>query len=167
MASTAQMQRPILGLEEGRPYEIALKYPTGKAVSNGRIMFSTTEGEVFFVDQFDAEMIYGLELRPQEPFRIMRRNRQIQVERCRVERQVSEAPAAPAIVPQQKEQSQPQSNSLSAIMAASYVSAIDALQVAQQYAEKHGVPFRISPAEIRACAHCIFIQAGRTNGVAR
>src|SRR4029453_6044149 len=97
------MQRPVLALENGVPCEIALKYATGKQVANGRIMFSTVNGEVFFLDEFDADQIYNLELKPQEAFRIMRRNKQIIVERIRtegfraVERPVVEAPAAPAI----------------------------------------------------------------------
>src|SRR4029450_10951915 len=129
------MQRPVLALENGVPCEIGLTCATGKQVANGRIMFSTVDGEVFFLDEFDADQIYALELKPQEAFRIMRRNKQIIVERKREERQVVEAPAAPATsVSQQTQQSQPQSNSLSGLMASSYISAIDALVIAEQYA---------------------------------
>src|SRR4029453_18638820 len=154
------MQRPVLALENGTPYEIALKYATGKQVANGRIMFSTVDNEVFFVDEFDADQIYNLELKPQEPFRIMKRNKQIIVERIRTERPVVEAPAAPASI-ERNQQSPPQNNSLSGTMAAAYVAAVDALLIARDYAEHKGIPFRISPAELRACAHSIFIQSGR------
>jgi hypothetical protein len=158
--ASATMQRPVLTLADGVPVEIALKYATGKQVANGRIMFSTVDGEVFFLDEFDADQIYALELKPQEAFRIMRRNKQIIVERIRVERQVVEAPAAPASI-ERNQQSQPQNNSLSGLMASAYISAIDALQIAEQYAQSKGVAFRISPAELRSCSHCIFIAATR------
>jgi hypothetical protein len=163
--ASAPMQRPVLALADGVPVEIALKYATGKQVANGRIMFSTVDGEVFFLDEFDADQIYALELKPQEPFKIMKRNKQIIVERKRVEQPVGPAPTAPATVStpvQQNQQSQSQSNnSLSGLMASSYISAIDALTVARDYAEHKGIPFRLSMGEIRSAAHCIFIAASR------
>ena len=157
------MQRPVLAFAPGQPYEVALKYPTGKAVSNGRIMFSTVDGEVFFVDEFDADAIYALELRPQEKFRIMKRNGQILVERARVEQPAPQAPAAPAVsaidgVPVQTPQPNG-STPLSKLMASAYISAVDALTIAKQYADAHGVPFKISTMELRSCAHSIFIAA--------
>lgn len=163
--ASAPMQRPVLALADGVPVEIALKYATGKQVANGRIMFSTVDGEVFFLDEFDADQIYNLELKPQEPFRILKRNKQIIVERIRTERQVSEAPAAPASI-ERNQQSQPQSNnSLSGIMASSYISAMDALTVAADYAAHKGIPFKLTMGELRSAAHCIFIAASR--GVVR
>src|SRR4030095_2019643 len=100
------------------------------------------------------------DLKPQKWFRIMKRNKQIMVERIRTERPVVEAPAAPASI-ERNQQSPPQNNSLSGTMAAAYVAAVDALLIARDYAEHKGIPFRISPAELRACAHSIFIQSGR------
>lgn len=161
MAASPTMNRPVLNFANGVPVEIALKYGTGKQTSNGRVMFSTVDGEVFFVDEFDADQIYALELRPQEPFRIMKRGGQILVERKRVEQPAIPAPAAPATVETaaQQIQQQPQSNTLSGIMASSYIAAVDALLIAKEYAEHKGVAFRMSPAELRACAHCLFIAA--------
>lgn len=193
MATNNGALRDVLQFEAGLDYEVALKYGTGKAVSNGRVMFTTTQDEVFFLDPLDAEAIYSLELKPQEKFRMKKigagRNAQIEVRRINrtaervspcivsgvqrdlgnappttVEQPVVQTPAAPAKESAQsnvQNQSQPQNNSLSGIMASSYISAIDALMVARDYAEHKGIAFKISTGELRAAAHCIFIAASR------
>jgi hypothetical protein len=168
MASTAQ-KRDVLNFEPSLEYTIALKYETGRQISNGRIMFTTVEGEVFFIDQEDADKIYELQLRPQEPFKLVKQGRNgISVERI-AGRQATEPPAAPAIRSfgvESDTASQAQNTSLSGIMAASYISAIDALVIAEQYAQKKGVAFKITTGEIRSSAHCIYISMTK-NGVAR
>lgn len=168
---TAAVNRNVLNFQNGIAYEIALKYETGKTISNGRIMFSTTDGEVFFIDQQDADKIYDLQLRPQEKFRLLKSKAGIEVERIpMVQKPVVQTPAPAATSassiagrtePSAGQTSHAHGNSLSGIMASSYISAIDALLVAKDYAESKGVPFKLSSMEIRACAHSIFIQAGR------
>jgi hypothetical protein len=174
MQATAT-KRDVLTFDSGAVYMIALKYQMGKQVSNGRIMFSTVDGEVFFMDPDDADKIYDLKLQPQEKFRLIRRGNSrtgaIEVSRITPVEQPVVRPAAPvAVMPayvpetenkQQQVPQQPQNNSLSGIMASSYIAAIDALMIAQSYAESKGLPFRLSMGEVRSAAHCIFIQAGR------
>jgi hypothetical protein len=172
MASTAQVQRDVLQFENGLAYEIALKYGTGKVISNGRVMFSTTDGEVFFVSQDDADKIYELELRPQERFKVTKTRSGLEVERIphvQAGRQATVPPAVPATKNNGVESdatSQAQNNSLSGIMASSYIAAIDALLIAKDYADKKGIAFKISSMELRASAHCLFIAATK-NGVTR
>jgi hypothetical protein len=87
-------------------YTLALKYPTGREVANGRIMFSTTEDEVFFLDLSDAAKIHALGLAPNEPFEIRKavtgsgRNKETGfLFRRKQERPEIAAPAAPAPLP--------------------------------------------------------------------
>ena len=167
----AQMKREVLQFESGLVYELALKYPAGKPVSNGRIMFSTTDEAVFFVDPFDAEAISGLNLKPGEKFRLVKqggRNGNIEVSKAG---EVAEQPVGRQTAPatsvlnthQESTQQSPQSqnSSFSRMMAASYIAAIDALLIAHDYAESKGLQFKISPGEVRASAHCIFIASSR------
>lgn len=162
MANAAQMNRDVINFAAGQTYEIALKYPTGKQISNGRIMFSTTDNEVFFITQDEADQIYALDLRPQEKFRATKEGRNLVFERIpMVQQSVARPTAAATIESVPTQPSQLQGNSLSSIMASSYISAIDALLVAKDYADAKGIPFKLSSMEIRACAHSIFIQAGR------
>jgi hypothetical protein len=164
----AQMKREVLQFESGMVYELALKYPAGKPVSNGRIMYSTTDEAVFFVDPFDAEAISGLNLKPGEKFRLVKqggRNGNIEVAKAEsvVEQPVirQTAPAAPANTESTQQLPQPQNSSYSRMMASSYIAAIDALMIAHDYAESKGLQFKISPGEVRASAHCIFIASSR------
>src|SRR5262245_34660348 len=130
MANAAQ-KRDVLNFEQGLEYTIALKYETGRQISNGRIMFTTVEGEVCFIDQDVADRIYDVKLRPQEPVKLVKqgRNGGLAVERV-AGRQVSSAPTAPIATNEVEHQPQAHGNSLSGIMAASYISAIDALKIA-------------------------------------
>ena len=164
----AQMKREVLNFESGLVYELALKYPAGKPVSNGRIMFSTTDEAVFFVDPFDAEAIAGLNLRPGEKFRLVKqggRNGSVEVSKALKEQPVVERAAPATSVPSTHQEStqlpQSQNSSFSRMMASSYIAAIDALLIAHDYAESKGLQFKVSPGEVRASAHCIFIASSR------
>lgn len=168
MANAATVTRDVLNFSNGIAYEIALKYGTGKLVSNGRVMFSTVDGEIFFLDPDDADKIYALQLDKQEKFRLLKSRAGIEVQRIAERMVQTPAPAAVTNTSMVSTGAAPQAqnNSLSGIMAASYISAIDALLVASDYAEKHGVPFRITSGEVRSAAHCIYISLTK-NGVSR
>lgn len=168
MASAAQMNRDVLNFQNGIAYELALKYPTGKQISNGRVMFSTTDGEVFFIEQDDADKIYALDLRPQERFRILKSRAGIVFERISKVQQPEVIPQrtipAAAPVPTEQVTTQPSlqgNSSLSNLMASAYISAMDALVIAGDYAAQHSIPFKFTMGELRASAHCIFIAASR------
>ena len=49
-------------LEPNVPVDITLKYQTGRPISNGNVMFSTTTNEVLFVKPEDADKIHALGL---------------------------------------------------------------------------------------------------------
>lgn len=170
MAYANALKKEVLNFEPNETYELALKYPTGKQVSNGRIMFSTVNDEVFFLDPMEADRIDGLQLAPQEKFRLIRkgagRSSSIEVSKDSSAGQPvvrQSAPSATVHTPQESTRQVPQSqdNSFSRIMASSYIAAIDALMTARDYAESKGIPFKLSPAEVRASAHCIYISATR------
>lgn len=171
MASTA-IRRDTLSLAPDVTYELVLKYQTGKQISNGNIMFTTAMDQVFFLKPEDAQKIHALGLGVNEPFEIVKRNGVIVVRRVNVQQPEpiptkSEVPAAPTQtrpVSPVAQPSQPQNNSLSGIMAASYIAAMDALMVAQEYAYSKGVPFKLTTGEIRASSHCIFIAMTRQMG---
>ena len=166
----AAMKKEVLNFDTGTHYEVMLKYPTGKQVSNGRIMFSTTDEAVFFVDPDVADKIYELQLRPNEKLRIIRRggrNGSLEVSKASEQPVTPQSiPAAPTVTtvpeaPTLQAPQQSQNSSFSRIMASSYIAAIDALLVAHDYAESKGIQFKLSPGEIRASAHCIYISATR------
>ena len=171
MASTA-IRRDTLSLANDQVYELVLKYPTGKQISNGSIMFTTMADQVLFLKPEDAQKIHALGLGVNEPFEIVKRNGQIIVRRVEMQQtgpsgQSSAPPAAAAqtksVCPEVRS-SQTQNNSLSGIMAASYIAAMDALMIAQEYANSKGVPFKLTTGEIRAASHCIFIASSRQMG---
>jgi hypothetical protein len=168
MASPTAVRRDTLTFEDNVVYELVLKYPTGKVISNGNVMFSTSMDQVFFLRPEAAQKIHALGLGVNEPFELIKRNSGIIVRR--VEQQTeptgqSYAPPAAAAqtkyVSQIAQPSQPQNNSLSGIMASSYIAAMDALMIAAEYARAKDVNFKITSGEIRSCAHCIFIATSR------
>jgi hypothetical protein len=170
MASPTAVRRETLTFENEVVYELVLKYQTGKQIANGNIMFTTTMDQVFFLRPEAAQKIHALGLQQNEPFEILKRNGQIIVRRVNIEQQTEGTsskippPAAAAQtkpVSQIAQPSQPQSNTLSGIMAGSYIAAMDALMIAQDYAEAKGLPFKISPMELRSAALSIFIATSK------
>jgi len=173
MASPVATRRDTLVFENEVVYELVLKYPTGKVISNGNVMFSTSMDQVFFLRPEAAQKIHALGLGINEPFELIKRNSGIVVRRIGQQPE-SSLPKSwiPAAATAKTEEgrdadnkaapsSQPQSNTMSGIMAASYISAMDALVIAQDYAEAKGLPFRISPAELRSAALSIFIATSK------
>lgn len=177
MASPVATRRDTLTFENEVVYELVLKYPTGKVISNGNVMFSTSMDQVFFLRPEAAQKIHALGLGVNEPFELIKRNGQIIVRR--IEQQPEPSPtkssfptAATAKTEEGRDadnkavlSSQPQSNTMSGIMAASYISAMDALMIAQDYAEAKGLPFKISPMELRSAALSIFISSTKNGGL--
>lgn len=169
MASTA-VRRDTLTFEDNVSYELVLKYATGKQISNGNIMFTTTMDQVFFLKPEAAQKIHALGLGINEPFEIVKRNGSIVVRRIEQQPEPSRSSNTPVAATAQTkpipvtQPSQPQNNSLSGIMAASYIAAMDALLIAEQYATSKGIPFRLSMGELRASSHCIFIAMTRNMG---
>jgi hypothetical protein len=169
MASPA-IRRDTLSFESNVSYELVLKYPTGKVISNGNIMFSTMQDQVFFMKPEDAQKIHALGLSVNEPFEIVKRNgviiaRRIEQQRPEPNPTKSFIPAAAATA--QVEPSEPEQRddtSLSGLMASAYLASINALVIAEQYAIKKGVNFKITSGEVRSAAHCIFIAASRQQG---
>lgn len=174
MASPTAVRRDTLTFEDNVVYELVLKYATGKQISNGNIMFTTSMDQVFFLRPEAAQKIHSLGLGVNEPFELLKRNGQIIVRR--IEQQPEPSPtksSIPTAASAQTEKfrdanknipapsSQPQSNTLSGIMAGSYIAAMDALMIAQDYAEAKGLPFKISPMELRSCALSIFIATSK------
>ena len=159
------MNRNTLTFEANVPYELALKYESGREISNGRIMFTTTQNECFFLDPEDARKIHALGLTVNEPFRIVKRfvgkKTVYDVSRIQEPRQAHSGKVAPAPAPQEAtSKSAPhnvsadsqlerqlrdsvhvaraadpqQERSLSLLMASSYIAAIDAVILAEEYA---------------------------------
>jgi len=174
MASPVATRRDTLSFQDEIVYELVLKYQTGKQISNGNIMFTTSQDQVFFLRPDNAQKIHALGLQVNEPFELVKRNSGIVVRR--IGQQPEPHPtmrSIPAAATAKTEEgrdanqnnaapsSQPQSNTMSGIMAASYISAMDALVIAQDYAEAKGLPFRISPAELRSAALSIFIATSK------
>jgi len=178
MASPVATRRDTLTFENEVVYELVLKYPTGKVISNGNVMFSTSMDQVFFLRPEAAQKIHALGLGINEPFELIKRNSGIVVRR--IEQQPEPNPTKsklPTAASAQTEKgravadnstvapsSQPQSNTLSGIMAGSYIAAMDALLIAADYANAKDVNFKITSGEIRSCAHCIFIATSRQQG---
>lgn len=175
MASTV-IRRNTLQFDANVPYTLSLKYATGRTVANGRVMFTTTEDECFFLDPNEAQQIHNLRLGPQEPFELMRRvvkragnktETALLVQKANREyepRQTQPSKSQPAAVTEtvSNSASQGNSNSLTALMTSAYIAAIDALLTARQYAEKKGVPFQLSEERIHTTAHSMFIEYGKT-----
>jgi hypothetical protein len=175
MASPTAVRRDTLSFDENVVYELVLKYGTGKQISNGNIMFTTSMDQVFFLRPEAAQKIHSLGLQVNEPFELIKRNGQIIVRR--IEQQPEPNPTksyVPTAATAQTDKgrdadkhitvapsSQPQSNTMSGIMASSYISAMDALMIAQDYAEAKGLPFKISPMELRSAALSIFIATSK------
>ncbi len=173
MASPTAVRRDTLTFEDSVSYELVLKYQTGKQISNGNIMFTTMQDQVFFLRPDNAQKIHALGLQINEPFELIKRNSGIVVRRIGQQPE-SSLPKSwiPAAATAKTEEgrdadnkavlsSQPQSNTMSGIMAASYISAMDALMIAQDYAEAKGLPFKISPMELRSAALSIFIATSK------
>lgn len=63
---------PILKLEPNKPYELALKYKSGKPAKSlsgdPQLMLTTTKGLILYLPVHVAESITELHLGPQEPF---------------------------------------------------------------------------------------------------
>lgn len=170
MGATQQLRSNTLRLEDNVPQTVVLKYGTGHRCANGRIMFTFMSGEQIFLAPGDAHKIHALGLDPNEPFEIMKRvvngETAIIVSRVRAQQPVAR-PAAAATSESStfEDRSQlphPQDNSLAGLMASAYISAISALRVASDYAQKYQLSFRITEEEIRTCAHAIFIECGRS-----
>jgi len=173
MANAAPtFRRDTLILEPNVEHELVLKFPTGKQISNGNIMFTTMTDQVLFLKPEDAQKIHALGLNTNEPFTIVKRNGKVIASRVNGQQtggtMTSTPPPTATAIPEPigaAQASQPQNNSYSRVMASSYIAAIDALMLAEQYATSKGVPFRMSMGEIRASAHCIYISASRNMGV--
>jgi hypothetical protein len=166
-------QRNILSFEPNIAYDVVLKYRTGRQISNGNIMFSTVSDEVFFLNPEEANRVHELALADGEPVRIMKRivngDKTYVIGRVpQTAEQPVARPAAPATSSQRANSSespadQPQKEdiSLSHRLASCYIIAIDALQLAAEYAKAKGLSLRITEEEIRTAAHCAFIEAGK------
>ncbi|HXI90482.1 MAG TPA: hypothetical protein VNH18_29500 [Bryobacteraceae bacterium] len=77
---------PIMKLETGRPYELALKYKSGKDTVNKftqrpEKMFTLTKGDLLYLPNEVAESIAELHLGPQEPFLLTKHAKSWDVER--------------------------------------------------------------------------------------
>jgi hypothetical protein len=177
MASPVATRRDTLTFESDVVYELVLKYATGKQISNGNIMFTTSMDQVFFLRPEAAQKIHALGLQINEPFELVKRNSGIVVRRIGQQPEPSLPKSwIPTAATAQTEEgrdanknnaapsSQPQSNTLSGIMAASYIAAMDALMIAADYADAKGITFKITSGEIRSCAHCCFIASTKNGG---
>jgi hypothetical protein len=177
MASPVATRRDTLSFQDEIVYELVLKYQTGKQISNGNIMFTTSQDQVFFLRPDNAQKIHALGLQVNEPFELVKRNSGIVVRRIGQQPEPNPTKSfIPAAATARTEEgrdanqnnaapsSQPQSNTLSGIMAGSYIAAMDALMIAQDYAEAKGLPFKISTMELRSCALSIFIASSKPGG---
>lgn len=164
--------------------DLILQYPKGKECSNGRYMFTTNFGKLF-LDEEQARKVDSFRLAKNEPFRVMKWVRTGQPAELIITRakepmrdqseqhtpeppQPSKESAAPVTTAQASihalspTPSQGQNTSLAQELASAYISAIDALRMAEQYAAKQGLKFEIVEEDIRTAAHCIFIEYGKT-----
>lgn len=176
MATNTAVRRDTLQFDPNISYELVLKYSTGRQIANGRVMFSTTDDRVFFLDQDDAYKIHALGLAPNEPFTLVKRvtgagknsHTEIQVSKVgeqRTGRSLGEGvpPAAGTTEPKGSSAPSPdQHSSLARVMASAYISAIDALQIAEEYARSKGVTFRVTEEVIHTSANSIFIEVGKS-----
>ena len=155
--------------DAGVAHTVVLKFPTGLPTSFGNILYTTTEGKQFFVPADVSHKIQALGLAELEPVRIMKRDNDNwfvgRVKDGEPAKGLATQDRLPAIATSSAEEkaipSQTQDTSLSKRMAACYVSAIDALKIAEEYAGTKGIAFRADAAVIHTCAHAIFIEAGR------
>jgi hypothetical protein len=182
------MRRNTLSFDPNVTYTVALKYQTGRELDNGRIMFTTTEDEVFFLDSADAHKLHALGLKQYEPLQIKKvvtgvgKSRETgflvrraeEVEGPKQQQPGNPAPAAaahatsaPVPPPHSHSTTAPEpsrsSNTYTSILASSYIAAIDALLIAKDYANEKGVPLTIEPIritaeDVRASANSIFIE---------
>jgi hypothetical protein len=74
MATNPQSFRDTIQFECNKPVELALKYPTGKIIRNGqRVMFTTVDERVLFLDLGPAQRINELGLTVGETFFLAKR----------------------------------------------------------------------------------------------
>lgn len=175
------VRKNTLQFDANIPYELVLKYQTGRQCANGRVMFSTMTDENFFLEVDDARKIHELGLAPNEPFKLMRRvigsgkKAETAYIVSRVGGSQKQQPgkafenSTPAAVTTTETISSTQSlpngskngSIYSNVLASSYIAAIDALIIAKDYADHKGLTFRITEEEIRCSANSIFIEFGR------
>lgn len=176
-SAVRDIRSSTLQLEANVEYELVLKFPQGRSCSTGNVLFTMMDGKQLFLKPEDARKIHELGLAPNEPFKFMKRvvgsgrNSETCYIASRVKQQPEPSsksfPAAAAQTEQFANQStvQPSLGNRSILgqeMASAYLAAIDALLIAQDYAEAHGIDFRVNDVAIGSTAHSIFIEYGKT-----
>ena len=139
---------PTLNFETGVPQVIALKYPQGKPCRNGQsLMFTTVQGDRFFVHPVVGAQITQLGIQPGEPFEMTRgRGADFQV------RRIAQAPTFPA-----RHAPQPSQPTGGDSMSHCYTRAVDIALGAVEYAKTRGLVLSPSFEDVRALAATLCI----------
>lgn len=171
-----------LKLPLNQPVSLSLTRPDPKhyAASAGKpacVMYSValpdgTEDKLFLPPSC-GQSLDALQLRPQEPFVVCRRKTPAGAEYIEVQtsaKSVSSRDLAPAPAPVPAPPATPKPMQTaseihparaSQIMGAALIAALDATQLAQEYAVAKGLTVEFGPEDVRAIANTMYIQACR------
>ena len=173
-----------LRLETNKPQIIALKYTAGKEVPGNfgdQMLFTLTDGRIWYAPLFVAEKVDALQLGRNEPFQVCKTEvfRQGQkpltvYEIERAETALTTQPPAPQRKPaptaatgdqvttQQNQGTSPALRAFSPAAKTYMLAFADALDIAHEvapYAKKRGIELEFSCESIRAMATTLFIHA--------
>jgi len=173
------MPRAIVQLAPGKPEVLALKFAKGRDYGE-RVLFSTVDERVLYLDQEEARELEALGIPKEVPFSITRVRTGKGGTRCEFARlngaaEKAAAPNGSARVPQAHDTpvypEVPAVSSLgspdltgritpvAAKLLASYMTAVDTLLETQVYAQRKGLVIAITCEDVRCLAATVFISA--------
>ena len=163
-----------LKLELNTPMQLALIYPQPKIYSQpGRpeshmysVQLMDGSQERIFLSVKASQTITELRIQPREWFTICRRRTPQNVEYFDIETSRQSARSGvpvpqPAPKPPQSAHNGHGRSKASDVMGAALIAAIDATDQAKRYAAERNIPLEFDPADIRAIAATMFIQAAK------
>ncbi len=151
------MPREVVQLTAGKQV-IALKFARGKDYGE-RVMFSTSDDRILYLDQQDARELERLEIPVKVPFTVSRRNGQVEFGLLNGAAVQSAAPSVSLI--QQPANDTPKIAPIVARLMASYMTAVDTLLETQVYAQRKGLVIAVTCEDVRCLAATIFIDGAR------
>ncbi len=153
------MPREVVQLTTGKQV-IALKFARGKDYGE-RVMFSTSDDRILYLDQQDARELERLEIPVKVPFTVSKRNGQVEFGLLNG---AAASPAAPTHSSTQQPPDDTPPLKITPIVArlmASYMTAVDTLLETQVYAQRKGLVIAVTCEDVRCLAATIFIDGAR------
>jgi hypothetical protein len=151
------MPREVLQLSPGKPEVIALKFAKGKDYGE-RVMFSTVDDRILYLDQEEARELEGMGIRTKVPFTITKlRGGGLEFSVLNGAAVKSAAPAVEKYVANDDSPFTP----LTQKLCACFLSAIDAVAEAQAYSRRKDLGITFTSEDVRCVAISAFIEACR------